>query len=90
METNVISIGSAFFNLNIKNKIDIIAVRIFMLIFYYYIHVIDPSRSWGDVELNFIPLYVYPPLSMLLLEIFIVLSFGSLEVFTFWAFFIKL
>lgn len=64
-----------------------IAIRIFMLIFYYYIHVIDPSRSWGDVELNFIPLYVYPPLSMLLLEIFIVLSFGSLEVFTFWAFF---
>lgn len=64
-----------------------IAIRIFMLIYYYYIHAIDPSRGWGDVELNFIPLYVYPPLSMILLEIFIVLSFGSVEVFAFWAFF---
>jgi len=63
-----------------------IAIRIFMLIYYYYIHAIDPSRGWGDVELNFIPTYLYPSLSMILLEIFIALSFGSVEVFAFWAF----
>lgn len=65
-----------------------IAIRIFMLIYYYYTHAIDPGKSWGDVEYNHdnFTSINYPPLTIMLLFFFRILSFGILEVFVFWAF----
>ena len=57
-----------------------------MLIYYYYTHTINPSRYWGDVELNFNRSIYYPPLGTAILDIFRFLSFGFIEVFAFWAF----
>jgi len=61
-------------------------IRIFMLIYYYYTHGINPSKSWGDVGINFGESVHYPPLTMVLLSLFKLLSFGIVEVFAFWAF----
>ncbi len=61
-------------------------IRIFMLMYYYYTHGINPSKSWGDVGINFGGTVHYPPLTMVLLSIFKLLSFGVVEVFAFWAF----
>jgi len=61
-------------------------IRIFMLLYYYYTHGIDPSKPWGDVGINFRGSAHYPPLTMVLLNLFILLSFGVVEVFAFWAF----
>ncbi|MHA1724724.1 MAG: hypothetical protein ACTSXH_07760 [Promethearchaeota archaeon] len=64
-----------------------LSMRIFMLFYYYYVHAIDINRSWGDVGLNFRNHKYYPPLTTFLLETFVFLSFGSIEIFAFWAFF---
>ena len=61
-------------------------IRIFMLIYYYYTHEINPSRSWGDVGINFGEKVHYPPLTMIFLDIFKFLSFGVIEIFAFWSF----
>ncbi len=63
------------------------AVRIFMLIYYYYIHAIDPGRTWGDIGSYFRSNVSNPPLSIFFLEIMRFLSFGILEIFVFWGFF---
>ena len=64
-----------------------ILIRVAMLIFYYVIQIIEPGRSWGDVELNYNTIEIYPPLSQIFLFVFKFLSFGILEIFAFWAFF---
>ena len=61
-------------------------IRIFMLIYYYYTHRINPSRSWGDVGINFSEKVHYPPLTMIFLDIIKFISFGSIEIFAFWSF----
>jgi len=61
-------------------------IRIFMLLYYYYTHGINPSKSWGDVGINFSGSVHYPPLTMVLLSFFELLSFGVVEVFAFWSF----
>ncbi|HEC38758.1 hypothetical protein LCGC14_0932000 [marine sediment metagenome] len=69
-----------------------IAIRIIMLSFFYYTHISDPGRSWGDVGYNFEKSTspVYPPLSVVLLVFFREISFGSIFIFAFWAFFFDL
>ena len=65
-----------------------VAARIFMLIYYYYTHLIDPQRSWGDVLQNYNRSFVaYPIITLGLLTVFYLLSFGYIEIFVFWAFF---
>ncbi|TFG13420.1 MAG: hypothetical protein EU531_09805 [Promethearchaeota archaeon] len=64
-----------------------ILARVFMLIFYYWIQIIQPGRSWGDIETNYYDIEIYPPLTQIFLLFFKFLSFGSLEVLAFWAFF---
>ncbi len=66
------------------------SIRILMLLYYYYTHCIDPLRSWGDVGLNFRNIIYYPLLTTWFLEIFVLISFGSIEIFAFWAFFWEL
>ena len=61
-------------------------IRISMLLYYYYTHGINPSKSWGDVGINFSGTAHYPPLTMVILSLFNLISFGSVEVFAFWAF----
>ena len=63
-----------------------ILIRVVMLIYYYYTHIIYPSRSWGDVGLNFNQSIYYPPLGTFILDIFRLLSFESIEIFAFWSF----
>jgi len=63
-----------------------IAARVIMLFYYYYTHMIDPNRSWGDVGLNFKKPVFYPPLTTFLLYLFIFLSFNFIEIFAFYAF----
>ncbi|MFX1385413.1 MAG: hypothetical protein ACFFBP_23595, partial [Promethearchaeota archaeon] len=65
-------------------------IRLFMLAFYYYTHITDPSKSWGDVGINFNGTYYYPPLTMNLLDFFRIISFESVEVFAFWAFLLEI
>ena len=65
-------------------------IRVFMLLYYYYTHGINPSRSWGDVGINFSGSVHYPPLTMVLIDIFKFLSFGAVEVFAFWAFLLEI
>ena len=67
-----------------------ILIRVVMLIFYYVIQIIEPGRSWGDVEINYLSFKNYPPLSQIFLFVFKFLSFGILEIFAFWAFFFDL
>ncbi len=80
-----------------------IGIRIFMLVYYYIVH-LDPSMSWGDVMINFhttdsmftgewiwdITELEYPPLTLYLLVFFKFISFGVFEVFVFYAFFLEL
>jgi hypothetical protein len=61
-----------------------------MLIFYYVIQIVEPGRSWGDVEINYNSFEIYPPLTQGFLFVIKLFSFGSLEVFAFWAFFFDL
>ncbi|MFX0041289.1 MAG: hypothetical protein ACFE8L_00115 [Candidatus Hodarchaeota archaeon] len=63
-----------------------ILARILMLFYYYYSHIKFPSRTWGDVELNFNQSIYYPPLGTAMLDLFRFISFGFIEVFAFWAF----
>ncbi len=67
-----------------------ILIRIFMLLYYYYTHAIDPLKSWGDVDINFSGSYHYPPLTMYLLDFFRVVSFGIVEIFAFWSFLLEI
>lgn len=69
-----------------------IAIRIIMLLFYYYTHISDPAKSWGDVGYNYnnSTSPVYPPLSVVLLVFVRTISFGSIFIFAFWAFFFDL
>jgi hypothetical protein len=69
-----------------------IAIRVLMLIYYYYSHAIDPAKGWGDVELHFKTdvHYIYPPLTEILLRFFIILSFENLLILVFWAFLLDL
>ncbi|MFX0145739.1 MAG: hypothetical protein ACFE9C_16870, partial [Candidatus Hodarchaeota archaeon] len=53
-----------------------ILIRIFMLIYYYYTHAINPSLGWGDVGLNFNLSIYYPPLTTVILDSFRLISFG--------------
>lgn len=64
-------------------------IRIFMLIYYYYVHAINPAKSWGDVAINYRSNCCYPPLTLFFLDIFRLLSFGILEIFAFWAFLLE-
>jgi hypothetical protein len=65
-----------------------IAIRVFMLFYYYYTHSIDPGRPWGDVGYNYnnYTSSIYPALTIMLLTFFRFISFGLIEVFMFWAF----
>jgi hypothetical protein len=65
-----------------------IAIRVFMLFYYYYTHAIDPGRPWGDVGYNYnnYTSSIYPALTIMLLTFFRFISFGLIEVFMFWAF----
>lgn len=67
-----------------------IGIRIFMLFYYYYTHMINPNKSWGDIGTNFNSSTIYPPLTLLLLSFFNFLSFGSIEIFAFWGFILDL
>ena len=64
-----------------------IFIRVVMLIYYYYTHIIYPNRSWGDVGLNFDHNRLYPPLGAMMLDTFRILSFNSIKIFVFWCFF---
>jgi len=83
--------GNGFFQKLIKNSLFLIflgfAARIIMLIYYYYIHAIDPGRDWGDIGFYFKSNVTNPPLSIFFLEIMRFLSFGIFEIFVFWGFF---
>jgi len=63
-----------------------IFTRIIMLFYYYYTHIIDPERDWGDCGLYFQDNLTSPPLSIILLEVFRFLSFGTIMIFVFWCF----
>lgn len=69
-----------------------IVIRIFMLFYYYYTHAIDAGKSWGDVGYNYnnYTSPIYPPLTVMFMYIFQFLSFGSIEIFAFWAFLLDL
>ena len=64
-----------------------IFARIFMLFYYYYTHSIDPQRSWGDMGNYFKVNLQSTPLTIGLLILFRLLSFGRIEIFIFWGFF---
>jgi len=82
---------NGFIQKTIKNSLFLISIgfiiRILMLIYYYYIHAIDPGRGWGDIGNYFTSNVSNPPLSIFFLEIMRFLSFGILEIFVFWGFF---
>ncbi len=65
-----------------------IMARIIMLFYYYYFHMLNPQKSWGDVQLNYSKQWGgYPILTQIFILVFVFLSFGRFEVFVFWAFF---
>ncbi|TFG01886.1 MAG: hypothetical protein EU540_02660 [Promethearchaeota archaeon] len=65
-----------------------ITARIIMLFYYYCIHILDPQRGWGDVQLNYTKNWgLYPMLTQGFIFAFMFLSFGRIEIFAFWAFF---
>ena len=71
-----------------------ISIRIFMLIYYYIVH-IDPTVSWGDIMINYhttdsmftgewiwdTTQLEYPPLTLYLLVFFKFISFDIFELF---------
>ena len=94
METENSTVENSFIEKILSHKIILIIIfgiliRLFMLGFYYITHIIDPSKSWGDVGINFSGTYNYPPLTMFLMGIFQAMSFGMVEVFAFWAFLLE-
>lgn len=65
-----------------------VIIRIFMLFFYYYTHLSNPQRSWGDLGLNYYNNWEgYTLLTRNFINVFVFLSFGRIEIFAFWAFF---
>ncbi|TFF87799.1 MAG: DUF2029 domain-containing protein [Promethearchaeota archaeon] len=79
-----------------------IAIRIFMLIYYYVIHSLEPGRSWGDVKYNYQDIrsiftgewnwyqLAYPPLMNFFLVFLRVASFEIFELYVFYAFLLEL
>jgi len=77
-------------------------IRIFMLIYYYVIH-LDPTFPWGDIMINYhttdsmftgewiwAPTDLeYPPLTLYILLFFKTISFGVFELFVFYAFILE-
>ncbi len=66
------------------------AIRFFMLFYFYFTHTENPLKSWGDVNINYRGSVYYPPLTMFLLDLFRVLSFGMVEIFAFWGFLMEI
>jgi hypothetical protein len=82
-----------------------IGIRIFMIIFYYFVNLNPniPWGGWGDVNLNYHDVdtilsgdwvwssgdLVYPPLSVYFILFLRVVSFNSVEVFAFYAFLLE-
>ncbi|MFX1498508.1 MAG: hypothetical protein ACFFBH_13355 [Promethearchaeota archaeon] len=80
-----------------------VIIRIIMLIYYYIVH-LDPTFPWGDIMINYhttdtmftgewiwAPTKLeYPPLTLYLLLILKVLSFGVFELFVFYAFLLEM
>ncbi len=97
MESTIKSEDKSFLRKLITNKGIIfvilgIAIRVFMLLYYYYNYSIDPGRDWGDVGYNYdnYTSMIYPSLTIILLTFFRFMSFGMIEVFLFWAFLLDL
>ena len=80
-----------------------IGIRIFMLIYYYVVH-LDPTFPWGDIMINYHTTdsmftgewiwgpaaLEYPPLTLYLLIFLKAISFGIFELFVFYAFILEL
>lgn len=89
-ENSIEKKNKTYNTLKIKANLFIMAgitARIFMLIYYYYTHSVDPQKSWGDIGNYYKANLTSPPLTIILLEIFRFLSFGKIEIFIFWGFF---
>ena len=83
-----------------------IAIRLFMIIFYYYANLTPQIQwgGWGDVSLNYDDIdsvftgewiwgkrdLAYPPLSIFFLVFLRVMSFGNFLVFAFYSFLLEL
>lgn len=65
-------------------------IRIGILFYYYYTHMIDPGRSWGDMGRYFDSNIHSSLLTIVFLEVFRLLSFGAVEIFIFWGFLLDL
>ena len=92
-----------YFKLGIFLVILGVGIRIFMLIYYYIVH-LDPSFPWGDIMINYhttdsiftgdwiwdVKDLEYPPLTLVFLIVFKFLSFGIFEIFVFYAFILEL
>jgi len=76
----------------LNNKATIIivfglAIRVIMLLYYYWADIYNPQWIWGDLGNYFTTNLASTPISIALLSLFRILSFGFIEVFAFWAFF---
>ncbi|MFX0017152.1 MAG: hypothetical protein ACFFBT_01815 [Promethearchaeota archaeon] len=63
-----------------------IIIRIFMLLYYYYQLPSNNPDLWGDLGKNYNGDFYYPPFTMLLLNVFRVMSIDMIVIFAFWAF----
>ena len=91
MEKTGDSKKSNLFSSIFKNKAFVIiifgiGIRLIMLFYYYYSNIFVSQWRWGDIEAFFTTNRESPPLSIALLTLFRLLSFGNLELFVFWAF----
>ena len=78
-----------------------IGLRIGMLIYYYVIHALIPTRLWGDVAYNYSDIdsiftgewdwevLAYPPLTNFFLVFLKIMAFGIFEIYVFYAFFLE-
>ncbi|MFX1409409.1 MAG: hypothetical protein ACFFA6_03590 [Promethearchaeota archaeon] len=64
-----------------------IMIRLAMLLYYYWLHIESPGRSWGDMELYYESNRISPPLTIFMLDFFRFFSFERIEIFVFWGFF---
>ncbi|MFW9946566.1 MAG: hypothetical protein ACFFDX_07025 [Candidatus Odinarchaeota archaeon] len=63
-----------------------IIIRILMLLYYYYKLPSNNPDLWGDLGKNYNGAFYYPPFTMLLLNVFRVMSIDMIVIFAFWAF----
>lgn len=63
-----------------------ISTRIFMFFYYIIADMVGFQTNWGDTALNFNENLYYPPLTTIILTFFRLISFGTIQVFAFWAF----